>query len=223
MFLKYSVAEKCCQSKVYATIIIVHNNHQTVRHMFLCQPLSPLPDFTRTCPMDKEFENWGILETRLETFSQWGMSINTCLGLLPVSSSWLCWILLLHVPKPTILVGKGWRKSFEKRTMTGQGAQGFEEALQSFDSWCLLKPCGRARGDNNPAICIPVIPCPTSRPNDLHYSPLANELKDITILAGWKFLGKGWLSHLFFVFRENNNLIFRCEYYIPHVTALHKT
>lgn len=57
MFLKYSAAEKCCLSKVYATIIMVYNSNQTVRHMFLCQPLSLLPDFTYTCPMEKELES----------------------------------------------------------------------------------------------------------------------------------------------------------------------
>lgn len=173
IFQKYSVAEKCCQSKVYATIIMVYNRNQAAWGYFwaslcICSLTSHVHlQWKRDFKIKVSLKVDKKLSPNRECPSTptWGYRF---------FSSQFCLILFLCVLKSTILAGKGGRDSFERRIVVGQGTVGFEKTPQGFDSQCLKSHTaddGRARGDSNPAISTSLTPCPTRGSNNPRCCP----------------------------------------------------
>lgn len=139
IFLKYSVAENCCQSKVYATVIMVYNRNQAAcgyswASLCVCYLTSHVyVQWKRDLKIKVSLK----LDKKL---SANGESPSTPTWGYRLFSSQFYLISFLCVLKSTILAGKGGRDSFERRTVVSQGTAGFERTPQGFDSWCLLKP-----------------------------------------------------------------------------------
>lgn len=132
IFLKYSVAEKCCQSKVYATIIMGYNGNQAAcgyswASLCICYLTSHVyVQWKRDLKIKVSLKVDKKLSANGECPSTptWGYRL---------FSSQFCLILFLCVLKSTILAGKGGRDSFERRIVVGQGTVGFEKTPQGFD------------------------------------------------------------------------------------------
>lgn len=139
IFLKYSVAENCCQSKVYATVIMVYNRNQAAcgyswASLCVCYLTSHVyVQWKRDLKIKVSLK----LDKKLSANGE-GPSTPTWGYRLFSSQFYL--ISFLCVLKSTILAGKEGRDSFERRTVVSQGTAGFERTPQGFDSWCLLKP-----------------------------------------------------------------------------------
>lgn len=139
VFLKYSVAEKCCQSEVYATIIMVCNRNRATcgyswASLYICYLTSHVHvQWKRDLKIKVSLK----LDKKL---SANGECPSTPIWGYRLFSSQFSLILFLHVLKSTILAGKGGRDSFERRIVVGQGTEGFEKTPQGFDSRCLRKP-----------------------------------------------------------------------------------
>lgn len=139
IFLKYSVAEKCCQSKVYATIIMVYNRNQAAcgyswASLCICYLISLVHIQWRR---DLKIKVSLKLDKKL---SANGECPSTPIWAYRFFSSQFYLILFLCVLKSTILAGKAGRDSIERRIVVGQGTVGHEKTLQGFYSWCLPKP-----------------------------------------------------------------------------------
>lgn len=129
IFLKYSVAEKCCQSKVYATIITEYNRNQAAcgySWASLC-----------ACYLTSHVHVQGKRDLKIKVSLKLDKKLSAS-GECPSTPIWgcrsffpsqFCLVLFLHVLKSTILAGKGGRDSFERRIVVGQGTVGFGKVV----------------------------------------------------------------------------------------------